>query len=923
MLRSILLAGVATLVVAPVAMAQTTGGAAADDPSTVGEVVVTGSRITANGFQQPTPVTVVGEQELARQMPVTIGQYLNTLPSFGGATSARNPGIGVAGGGTEFLNLRNLGVTRTLVLLDNRRAVEAATSGGVDTVTLPGGLIKRVEVVTGGASAAWGSDAVAGVVNFVLNHDYQGLGVNVEGGVTERGDNEYVKVNLTGGRQFMDGRVRLIGEFDYSDAPNGVDLKDRGWFDARAVVNNPAFTATNGQPRQITIRGAAPANISPGGVITSGPLRGIQFVGPTGTPVPYNFGNQSGSVQYGGDTDNTVGENRAITAALKYANAFAHLDFDITPNITAYAEASYAHSSYTENGYLYFYRQGNLPISVDNAYLDANIRQQLIARGVTTFNLGLDTVDAGPPTSTNKRDVWRGVVGLNGQFADNWKWHAYYTHGEVDAKIRTPNDTIISRFLAAVDAVRNPATGAIVCRSTLTAPTNGCVPLNVFGNGVATPEAQRYVHGTASQDSNVQLDVVSFDATGTLFTLPAGDVSVAFGGDYIKNKASSTQDDLALNRQYAVQNFQPFDGSRSVKEAFAEINVPLLKDMPLAQRLEVNGAARLTDYSTSGSVTTWKVGVSNQVFSDLRVRGTLSHDIRAPTLLELFSGGTVTQQSVFDPVTQRTYPQLTVARGNSNLKPEEADTITAGIVYSPSFVPGLSMSVDYYRINIKGAISSVSAPLTLQFCVAGRTEYCPFIIRDANQAITSIITSPVNVASQLTSGWDFEVDYRRDVGPGAITLRALASYVPTFRQIDASGVKTRFAGQVGDLNPGEPKLRGNLFATYEQGPLAVTLSSRLIGKAKLQNVWKSGVDVDDNSVPSHATFDLTTVYKFDVRDAHYELTVGIDNLFDRDPVIIPVIPGTVQYGTAPGTGGRFDLYDPLGRRYRLGLRAKF
>src|SRR6185295_15005628 len=155
----------------------------------------------------------------------------------------------------------------------------------------------------------------------------------------------------------------------------------------------------------------------------------------TGTPVPYNFGTQSGSVQYGGDTDNTVGENRAITAALKYANAFGHVDFDITPNVTAYGELSYAHSSYTENGYLYFYRQGNLPIAVDNAFLDPSIRAQLVARGVTTFNLGLDTVDAGPPVSTNKRNVWRATAGLNGQFAETWKWHAYYTHGEVDAHI--------------------------------------------------------------------------------------------------------------------------------------------------------------------------------------------------------------------------------------------------------------------------------------------------------------------------------------------------------------------------------------------------------------------------------------------------------------------------------------------------------
>lgn len=924
MLRSILLAGVAAVLAAPVASAQTTNPASeTSDPSTVGEVIVTGSRITANGFQQPTPVTVVGEQEIARQMPVTIAQYLNTLPSFGGATSARNPGIGVASGGTETLNLRNLGTTRTLVLLDNRRTVEAAAGGGVDTVTLPSGLFKRVEVVTGGASAAWGSDAVAGVVNFVLNTDYDGLGVNLEGGVTERGDNLYGKTNITAGRKFADGRGRVIAEFDYSKSGNGADLSDRGWFDSRAVVNNPAYTATNGQVRQVTIKGAAPANMSPGGVITAGPLRGIQFVGPTGTPVPYNFGTQSGSVQYGGDTDNSVGEARAISVELEYANAFTHVEYDLTPDITAYAEGSYARSWYTENGYLYFYRQGNLVINADNAYLDPSIKAQMAARGLTTFNMGLDTVEHGPPTSTNEREVWRTAVGLDGKFGESWKWHAYYTHGEVNSKIRALNNAIVPRFLLAVDAVRNPATGAIVCRSTLTAPTNGCVPLNVFGNGVATAEALKYTRGVAMQDANVQLDVVSADASGTIFTLPAGDVSVAVGADYIKNKASATQDDLALNRQFAVQNFQPFSGERSVKEAFAEINVPLLKDLPLVQRLEVNGAARLTDYSTSGSVTTWKGGVSYQATSDLRLRATLSHDIRAPSLSDLFSGGTFTQQSVFDPITNKTYPQLTNARGNPDLKPEEADTTTAGVIYSPSFVPGLQLSIDYYKIDIKGAIASVSAPLTLQFCAAGRTEFCPFIIRDSTQAITSIITVPVNVASQLTEGWDYEVDYKRAVGPGSVTLRGLASYVPKFRQIDASGTLTNYAGQVGDLNPGQPKWKANVSATYEQGPASARLSARYIGKAKLQNAWREGVDVDDNSVPDHVTVDLTAVYKFEMREIPYELTFGIDNLLDRDPVQIPVIPGTVQYGTAPGTGGRFDLYDPLGRRYRLGLRAKF
>jgi iron complex outermembrane receptor protein len=940
MLKAVLLCCATSIALPPAAFGQTTTSppSPAADPSVVGQpspdqipggvqqeadrdIVVTGSRITANGFQQPTPVTVIGQAEITRQAPPTIATYLNQLPSFGNATSARNPAINVAGGGAEFVNLRNLGPTRTLVLLDNRRVVESTTAGGVDTVTLPFGLIKRVEVVTGGASAAWGSDAVAGVVNFVLDRDYQGLGVNVESSITDRGDASYVKANLTAGHSFADGKGHFVAEFDYFNQGKGVDLVARDFFKSRAVVNNPAYTATNGQPRQITISNAGPSNVSPGGVITSGPLRGIQFLGASGTPAPYDFGTQSGLVQYGGDFDNTVGLARSISTPLDYANVFAHVDYDVLPNVKAYVEGFYGKTNYDENGYLYYLRQGNITINADNAYLDPTLRDRLLGAGQTSFSLGKDTVDFGPPRSHNAREVWRVVAGLDGQIGATWKWHGYYTHGVSTTNLYAYNDTIIANFNNAVDAVRDPATNTIVCRSTLTNPGNGCVPLNLFGVGVASPAAIAYTHGTAFQHSVVKLDVVSADASGTLFTLPAGDVSVAFGGDYIKNQAYSTQDALALARAYAVQNFQPFSGQRDIKEGFVEAVVPLIHDTPLAQKLELNAAGRITDYSTSGSVKTWKVGISDQVFRDLRVRATVSRDIRAPALTELFSGGTLTQQPVFDSLTNKTYPQYTNATGNPALKPELGDTLTAGVIYSPSFVPGLQLSIDYYRISLKGAITSIGAGQELAFCNAGQTQYCQYIHRDASQAILSIDTVPFNAASLKTHGWDFEADYRHPVGNGQVVLRGLASYVPVFRQVDALGNVTDLAGQVGDLNPGVPKVKANAFATIEQGLYSLTLNWRYVGPGKLQSNWVSGVDVDNNRVKSFMTFGLTGMVRLDDRGA-YTLTFGIDNLFDRDPIDLPVIPATVQY-SAPGLGGRFDLYDPIGRSFRIGIRTKF
>lgn len=924
MIRSILLSAVVTVVVVPAALAQAPASASSDasrqnEVPEVSDVVVTGSRIVANGFQEPTPVTVVGAQEFDRQMPITISSYLNDLPSFGATTSATNPTVGVAGGGEENLNLRNLGITRTLVLLDDRRVVDSAITGGVDVVTLPMGLISRVEVVTGGASAAWGSDAVAGVVNFVLNHNYQGLEARLEGGISERGDDQNSKLSIIGGHQFFDGRLRVIASFDYSNSPQGVDLKDRSdWFHSLAIVNNPRYTATNGQPRQITVANAAPALISTGGVITSGPLAGTQFVGPNGTPIPYNFGTQSGLLQYGGDVDNSVGENRAITTALKYENVFTHVDFDINDKVTAFAEFAYGGSQYTENGYLFYFRQGSITIQPDNAFLDPALAS---LTGGQPFSYGYDFTQGGPPTSTNSRNVFRGVIGLKGKIGESWSWNAYYTHGDAETRLTTHNDVIIANYNNAIDSVRNPATGSIVCRSTLTNPNNGCVPLDLFGTRAASPQALNYVLGTDWQQSDVQLDVVEADATGPVHTLPAGDISAAAGIDYMKNQASSTENPEAAARAYAVENFQPFYGQRDVKEAFAETDIPILKDLPGAEKLELNAAVRETDYSTSGAVTTWKVGLSDQATNDLRVRATFSRDIRAPTLSELFTGGTFTQQVVFDPLTQKSYPQYTNAQGNPDLKPEDASTTTVGFVYTPSYVRGLALSIDYYRIKITGAIASVSAPLELQYCYSGQTSYCPYILRDSTGAITQINTEPVNEESQLTYGYDFEADYKHELGPGYLTIRALATYTPVFTQTDTSGDTIEFAGQIGDLNPGEPKLKANLFATYEQGQVAVNLNMRWVGAARIQNDWTTGVDVDNNHVPNYITFGFSTQYKFTAKGMPADLTFAIDNMFNKAPYELPVMPGTVPY-EAPGMGGRFDLYDYIGRSYRLGLHVK-
>jgi outer membrane receptor protein involved in Fe transport len=914
------LLGSAAVLIAHPALAQPAPSAPPAEEAAVSEVVVTGgSRIVANGFQQPTPVTVVGVPEVRRAMPTTIANYLNTLPSFGAPTSSTNPIVRASGAGLSLLNLRNLGSPRTLVLLDNRRVVESTPSGGVDTNTLPTTLIKRVEVVTGGASAAWGSDAVAGVVNFVLDHDYQGLAVNAQTGVSDQGDNRTYKGDVTFGRSFLGGRGHVVASAEYSSAPDIVRARDRDWWKNWAIVNNPAYVAGNGQPRQITVPGASPSELATGGVIVSGPLRGVQFVGPTGTPVPYNFGHRSGILQWGGDGALDYGAGRNLTNALTYGNLFMHARYDLTDQITAYAELSYG-KSVVKNDTIFYARNGNLNIKTDNAYLDSAIRQQLISAGQTSANLGLMFLGRAAPGSRNERSVWRGVVGLDGHFGENWKWGAYYQHGEVEVSSVGHDNVLIPNFNLAVDAVRDPASGAIVCRSTLTAPTNGCVPLNVLGNGAASAQALQYVQGSHPyQLTNLDEDVVSADLSGTVFTLPAGDVSIAVGAQYSHTRATSTQDAFSAAKLYATGNFQPFDGARKVKEAFVETVVPLLKDKPLTQNLELNAAARLTDYSTSGRVVTWKVGLSDEITQDLRLRVTRSRDIRAPSLADLFTQGSSGAQTVTDPFTRREFIVLGNTQGNPDLQPEKADTWTGGIIYRPSQVPDLGISVDYYNIKVKGAISTLNSAQVLDQCFTGRGG-CNDIIRDPAGNIIQINLIPANISQLATSGWDVEVTYRVALGSGSLTARALGSYLATFDQ-DLPGVTRKLAGAIGDLASGVPKVKGLLSATYEEGPYSLGARVRYVGHAKLDNAW-GPLDVDDNSVPAIAYLDLQASYDLSVHGAEAKLSLAIDNVMDTDPPRVSSVPGQPFYVvTAPGT--RPDLYDAIGRSYRVGLRMKF
>lgn len=447
-----------------------------------GDIVVTGSRIVRNGYQAPTPLTVLTTQDIQAVAPTNISDYLNQIPSVVGSTTPANSNLSISSGtfGINAINLRALGANRTLVLLDGQRSVGSTLAGLVDVNTFPQGLIKGVEIVTGGASAAYGSDAVSGVVNFLLDKEYTGLKANAQKGITDYGDAPSYNINVTGGLSFADGRghVLLSGKLAVKEGLDGVPRawNNKGWY----IINNPAYVAGNGQPERLVTSGAGLSNATPGGIITNTVLRGTVF-GVGGTTSQFAYGTVRDPWMIGGDWQSTqVNGFQSLDPAENRKTAFGRLSYEIADWLTLYGQASYARSR-TVGQLGVQLNQANITLRSDNAFLPVALRQQLAAAGVASFTLGSTNADLPIRTNDTRREVQRYVVGANGTFDvfnRTVRWDAYYQKGIADTREAAVGITNNARLALAQDAVFAPAgnalgvpAGTIVCRSSLTAPT--------------------------------------------------------------------------------------------------------------------------------------------------------------------------------------------------------------------------------------------------------------------------------------------------------------------------------------------------------------------------------------------------------------------------------------------------------------------
>ncbi len=947
---------VGLLMCASSAYAQTDGSEGAATREEASEaIVVTGSRIMSAALDSPNPVTVVGGDQIQALGQTNVAQVLQTIPQNSAFVTDDNVGLGNFNVGAQLANLRGLNPffgTRTLTLVDGRRFVPSTNGGAVDLNLVPSVMVSRVEVVTGGASAIYGTDAIAGVVNVILDKKMQGIKAQADYGITEEGDGEDYHFALAGGTSFGGGRGNIVvgGEYSHSEGI-GICSQERDWCaDSYGQFTNLGY-GSNGQPNYIIGPNALGAGVSQTGVFTqflNAPGVANMMFNEAGTAlVPFNPGNYvpvpdiSYFSRQGGD-GGMVGPydaTRLRPPVERYA-IYAHAEYEVSEAFVPFIDFSYGER---KSSNIQGSQGASLePIFADNAFLPDAV-QQLIADngGIAFFNRNTNNLI--DQVNDTKNSTWRVVAGADGTFAPSWNYNVYYTYGRNDQSQRLNGNKVTSFFSWAMDAV-DDGTGNIVCRQVLLGnpAAEGCKPLNLFGYDNADPDALAYAYRTLPEDFIFEQQVIAGSVTGNLFNgFGAGPVGLALGGEYRHENGDVDHGDLPYYDQFLLTYGDAFSGKSDVTEVFGEVNVPIFEDSPLGKFFELDGAVRHSwTTSTSGNTgnsrstqaTTYKLSLLYDPVDFLRLRGSRSRDIRSPGFRELYYSQTLFEGNPFASINNPNIggapDAITLdSGGNVELDPEVADTWTAGIVFTPA--KGLRASVDWYEIGIKGAIGAIGGQRIVDTCFSSGI-LCDRIEGNADLTNISFVNNNLtNIGAFTSRGFDFEVAYSLPdeiMGKaGSLDLRLLASYIYDLK-VDTGGAVIDYAGQsgpvasFGDFNT-TPKLTGQMFLTWRMDRLTAVLSGRYVGKGRY-NVTYTGPDeegysasemnsINDNSVEDRFYTGLALTYAFGA-EKQFELFGTVNNLFNVAP---PVAPGGNGYPTNP------VYFDTAGRSYRIGVRV--
>ncbi|WP_172840838.1 TonB-dependent receptor plug domain-containing protein [Allosphingosinicella indica] len=902
-------------------------------------IVVTGSRIPRPDVVSNSPVNVIGEEEIKLTASNETEQILNSMPQFsaGFGSQSNNPG-----NGTATVNLRNLGTVRTLVLMNGRRIVGSGEDGVVDINMIPPALIKRIDVVTGGASAVYGSDAMAGVVNFVMTDDFEGLELGAQAGVSSRGDSARYNVDLTVGGNFADGRGNVVFYANYFNREQTfASARDHATvFLVDAVQNGVGVLVPGGNA------------VTPQGTIFAPSLVGLrdQF-GNTIGPQGIFFADEGWRAYRGSDGFNDRPFNNLQLPLERIQGAILG-HYEVSDDIKFFWEGTYARSRVNSTlGALPMSSSGFIPgfqLDLRNPYLPDTLREflrtNLDADGnnLVPVNINRRILESGPRTSDQTRDFWRGVLGLRGGLTDKLNWEVFFNHGENDLRDRQGGGILIDRFAAMF----------------LTDPSNpfrcangdpSCPVINPFGLNTLTPEMVAYYNVDLTNITRVRQTQVGGTVTGSLFALPAGDVGIAVGAEYRKESARFQPDQLyvlgdAISRSAGLQ---PTGGSYDVSEVFGEIYVPLLADMPGAELLAVEGGIRYSDYSTAGSVVSYKIGGEYTPFRGLKLRGLYQRAVRAPNITELFSGATNTAPlatdfcnagpnrtaqerqfcidlgvpaALIDVFQQENVQIRAITGGNPNLSEETSDTWSVGAVLRPDFIPNLQITVDYYNIKISDAIALFGGGLqpTINACRGNLSLTNPFCVplqtRTPDGQLQDVPLLNQNIAEITASGIDFRLDYRHEIGAGSLGYFLAGAYLfenettssPVLNPIDCAG----FIGG-GSCGSANPRWRFTQRLTWDADTFQISLRHRFIGKARDGRI--AAAESTGSAPPLLAVPSTPDVHYLDLSasidvNERFRFFGTIDNLLDRDP---------------PFQLFERQTYDAIGRRFTVGFTANF
>jgi outer membrane receptor protein involved in Fe transport len=932
-LQTSIIAGLAGLGFGQIASAQDE----AQDEARQDTVTVTGSRIARTDLLSASPVSTVTAEAFEIAGATNLQDVVNELPSAGvPALTDTSSNFTLNGGGVNFVNLRNLGDERTLVLVNGRRHVGGvAGDPTVDLNMIPSGLIERVDIVTGGASAVYGSEAIAGVVNIIYKDDFEGVEANIRYGEAFEGGAAETDFNIMAGSNFADDRGNAIVY---------VGVSDSGILGAadRKISESDATNSSFGPFGSF--------QIPDGGFVTLDRDTGL-------------FDKDFVNAEDGFDR-NAVRLIRVPTDRLQFAT---NLDYQVNDYVNFFTEASYnqveSYQQLEPTIMGQFISVGSIPdvnMPIDNPFLPDELRAAILAADPdaeeVTFRRRF--TELGPRTTDQQRRTFRYVVGLEGTAADNWggfDWEVYYQNG------RQTQDRVnggIANTLNVYNALRveDDGEGGLQCADELSRSL-GCVPINFFGTGTVTGDALDFVNITAQTTSRATQEVFGATITGQAFELPAGPIGYAFGAEYRSEESKFVSDALAATGLTTGNTSPSVSGYYDVTEYFAEVLVPIVAEQPFVKELSFEGAYRIADYSTIGSTDSYKASLVWKPIEDLTVRGGFNTATRAPNIGELFDPGSETFRTFVDPcnfggaggasadgLTTYDAQSATVqancatytgsdtldqgavnirsaggfAAGNPNLKEETAETTTLGFVYSPSQVPGLNFTVDYYDILVEDAIDSFTAQDTVDQCVRQpdfpNNPFCGLIQRDPNTALVLRIDAfEINVSELKAEGVDFAVDYTTELAGidwyGAlIANHTMEDSILPF----AGGDIVDDAGEVGSP---EWAFNTQLIASFDKWRVA--WSSRWIDEVNIDNENPSAGPADANGkIDSYWYHDLNVNYQINDR---FDVALGIDNVFDE----LPPLLGQGTNGDVTGTNTAADVYDVLGRYGYVSFRARF